>query len=68
MRKTTSVNLTTTDQPYIDPEHASHSELGQAIDYLNNQIRKIESACGPSRRTQFLREEVLRLETQVALA
>lgn len=38
----------------------------EAVNHCD-QIWKIESASGPSKRTQFLRQEVARLEAQIVL-
>ncbi|MBC8211503.1 MAG: hypothetical protein H8E21_10575 [Gammaproteobacteria bacterium] len=41
-------------------------KLVRAIHQIGGQISSIEAASGPSRRTHFLRNEVVRLEKQLA--
>lgn len=46
----------------------TESKLTKSIESHNHRIRTIENASGPSRRTQFLREEVARLEIELKMA
>jgi len=41
------------------------TKLVRAIDRMQNDIYKIESVRGPSKRTQFLRKEILNLQGQL---
>lgn len=63
-------------QAYIDPTSTSQllNDLSKAIDEtrlvtaincIQDDIYKIESASGPSRRTQYLRKEVVILESRL---
>lgn len=46
----------------------TESKLTRSIEGHNHRIQTIENASGPSRRTQFLREEVTRLEIELKMA
>lgn len=46
----------------------TESKLARSIESHNHRIQTIENASGPSRHTQFLREEVARLEVELKMA
>ena len=63
-------------QTFIDPMSTSQllnnlslaideTKLVRAIDRMQNDIYKIESVSGSSKRTQFLRREILNLQGQL---
>ena len=63
-------------QTFIDPTSTSQllnnlnlaideTKLVRTINSMQEDIYKIESASGPSKRTQFLRQEVFRLQTKL---
>lgn len=46
--------------------HVDEDQVSDAITRLNQQIGKIESTSGPSKRTLVMRQEVARLESLLA--
>lgn len=63
-------------QTFIDPSSTSQllnnlslaideTKLVRAIDSMENDIYKIESVSGPSKRTRFLRAQISCLQTQL---
>ena len=64
-------------QTFIDPTSTSEllnnlnlaideTKLVRAIDSMQNDIYKIESISGPSKRTHFLRKEIFILQEKLA--
>lgn len=60
-----SLNLSFNAQPNLFEIEETESKLARAIESHTHRIQTIEKASGPSRRTQFLREEIARLQIEL---